>query len=140
MNTIQDTINDACIKAYWNFHISRLKYKEEIENLLPFVNQVEKLAKQNMNPEYRNAETEKDLELLIHKIMISYITEKINTEQFLKLIKLNSNIQITDNRSQLYQKLEVIINIIYLKKNQFIKDRLIYLKMKYVFDIYKKLK
>ena len=140
MNTIQDIINKAYIKSFWNLHKSRLKYKEEIYKFVPFVNQVKKFAKRNMNPEYKNDETEKELELLINKIINSYITEKINTEQFLNLIKLNSNIQVTDNRSPLYRELEVIINIIRLKKNKFIEDRLIYLKMKYVFHIYKKLK
>ena len=140
MNTTQDIINKEYFKSFWNFHKSRLKYKEEIEKLVPFVNQVKKVAKRNMNPDYKNDETEKDLELLINKIINSYITEKINTEQFLNLIKLNSNIQVTDDRSPLYRELEVIINIIRLKKNKFIEDRLIYLKMKYVFHIYKKLK
>ena len=140
MNPIQKMINDNQITAFWKYHISRLKYKEEIEKLIPFINQVKVVAKRNMDSKFKNEKTELDLEQLINKIMISYITEKINTEQFLKLLKLNSNIEITDSRSHLYKRLEVIINIIYLKKRQFISDRLVYLKMKYVFDIYKKLK
>ena len=77
MNTTQDTINDACIKAFWNHHKSRLKYKEEIEKLIPFINQVKVVAKRNMDSKFKNEKTELDLEQLINKIMISYITEKI---------------------------------------------------------------
>jgi len=139
MDSIQKILEDSRIQAFWKYHASRLNYQKEISKLNPFINKVKLIAKRNIDPKIRNNQKELDLDLLIQKIMNCYVSGKINTEQFLKLLKINCDIGRIDNTSPLYIRLEPIIKKIHTIQKKCITDKLVFIKMKIVNDYYKKI-